>query len=1251
MRWTLRDDRMCVSMRRSRTTRPGIITGPPITSIVVFLTLTAVAVGGPCGQHCASSCCGFSDPARECSGCDPAGPMECKPDAECYDTKLRDPKLLTFASDEDVPDLHAVQRASADSQSGPDSDVRKERASARSQLKPGFDTPANMPADTLSQPWITFESYAANRRPGDCDINALFPVVCEEPASASLPWLEAVIAQPHDGHGTCIGHAMAMNCPHLIRTDQCAYLAAGINHRDWSVRLEMGELLAAAARPFKKGTQVFDDEGDSHPGDIFADQGDNHPDDMFDDERDNHPDDKARSQDPSAGIHWSLGSPKCLPALAEVIEQHDMSMRWIAVASMERIASRPLSQSERTKSQMVAATSMAVRLGHWQPGTRWMAIKGVARFGRSLDKTPEGIEAIVRRLRDDMGFPGIGLAALEALHDLCTSEDCVSVAFAQLANLTDGTQSGADGVNQNHASDGQMVRWLVVESVLRLAAQLRLTVSSARLGELLEPIQKLTEHSDPSVRVAAVAAMAPWPTAIAHLRFEDPDGSVRCAALKACAMGVARFGASSCNGRRELGGQGVTAVASTAKACGRDGNWWDQQLASEVGGAISERRGSLGLELLQMAVQSPFDGEVPSSHSEPTADSEATVHGWDRRHQAIRHRRRLEPPSKAGATNASAAVEVLLRSIDGTVALGGGATSDHEWGQVHTSRWWAWLALRFVLPFLPPASAIDAATALLERLPPSEDQFEAKFMAVKALGAALLQGLALLTRSAFQPHGSCARAAAALARCLDHRVDAIRFASGELLAALACSTKHGYGLSAAKSRWTRELVLNATFEHLMPMGRLHPDTYTRFAAAATLRWIATGCCTHPVVESLESLLRGHWWHEATTLERLLRWEFDVPGACLDGPREGPKPTEQQYAEDLGRDGPNVAMRRYGRCLSSMRAATHEQMKRALVHVPPREELCANLEDDSQLLSRGVVIVRQALSPPVLREVLRHFRQVEAAEQPPPDQGQGRRYYGDLQNASYVREVSAEMLEVLERLLATWERAGQISHRLRRLDYQESALPQRLKIESAQYIALDPRRQAYSCPSGVCNLDWHMDGSMNDVGDRPYKFWIMVDKQLPQSSSLNSTDADTHGATDAGARSEVDEFVRGASNIVFSLPEALQHACTALDEVLDEAEAGAQCDVTDAPTVGDHRIDALDEAAAQCDVTNAPTVRDHRIEVVESYAMMQSVIQEEELGCTATVNPGDLIFFHPDIVHRTQDMKVWRLALQVDALSR
>lgn len=47
------------------------------------------ASDGPCNPSCVAICCGFSQPAKECAGCDES--FECNPQARCYNGSASSP--------------------------------------------------------------------------------------------------------------------------------------------------------------------------------------------------------------------------------------------------------------------------------------------------------------------------------------------------------------------------------------------------------------------------------------------------------------------------------------------------------------------------------------------------------------------------------------------------------------------------------------------------------------------------------------------------------------------------------------------------------------------------------------------------------------------------------------------------------------------------------------------------------------------------------------------------------------------------------------------------------------------------------------------------------------------------------------------------------------------------------------------------------------------------------------------------------
>ena len=69
--------------------------------LVPLATLIAAAMSAPCSKYCTSSCCGFSEPAKECGGCDST--VACHPGAKCYDGVDRPPSPPSFTGPNGLP--------------------------------------------------------------------------------------------------------------------------------------------------------------------------------------------------------------------------------------------------------------------------------------------------------------------------------------------------------------------------------------------------------------------------------------------------------------------------------------------------------------------------------------------------------------------------------------------------------------------------------------------------------------------------------------------------------------------------------------------------------------------------------------------------------------------------------------------------------------------------------------------------------------------------------------------------------------------------------------------------------------------------------------------------------------------------------------------------------------------------------------------------------------------------------------------
>ena len=62
---------------------------------------TVVVASGekPCMPYCNASCCHFSDPAKDCSGCPAESDWICTPGADCYETGSKDLKVAKESED------------------------------------------------------------------------------------------------------------------------------------------------------------------------------------------------------------------------------------------------------------------------------------------------------------------------------------------------------------------------------------------------------------------------------------------------------------------------------------------------------------------------------------------------------------------------------------------------------------------------------------------------------------------------------------------------------------------------------------------------------------------------------------------------------------------------------------------------------------------------------------------------------------------------------------------------------------------------------------------------------------------------------------------------------------------------------------------------------------------------------------------------------------------------------------------------
>ena len=205
-----------------------------------------------------------------------------------------------------------------------------------------------------------------------------------------------------------------------------------------------------------------------------------------------------------AATHLLEGA-SCLSSVANQTESHDIARRWMGVESMSRLVGGsghgPRREWGVVSGQMwdehgepggslcrqQALREMINRLEHWQPGTRWMALHGVTLFftdrpahaaeadaADGADLAPQVLDGLMRSLTDDMGFPGIGLLAMEAIPRLFGGGMHTDDTLERLADVLDPSESIA-----SRGSTPVLVRLLAIEAVRRLGP----SASSAALEQ------------------------------------------------------------------------------------------------------------------------------------------------------------------------------------------------------------------------------------------------------------------------------------------------------------------------------------------------------------------------------------------------------------------------------------------------------------------------------------------------------------------------------------------------------------------------------------------------------------------------------------------------------------------------------------------------------------------------------------------------------------------------------------------------
>ena len=247
------------------------------------------------------------------------------------------------------------------------------------------------------------------------------------------------------------------------------------------------------------------------------------------------------------------------------------------------------------------------------------------------------------------------------------------------------------------------------------------------------------------------------------------------------------------------------------------------------------------------------------------------------------------------------------------------------------------------------------------------------------------------------------------------------------------------------------------------------------------------------------------------------------------------------------------------------------------------------------------------------------------------------------------------------------------------------------LSSELVISLDPMRLVRGCPDLACFVDWHLDGPINHAGSRPFKLWLMLHK-YPTDAHVEAADLTNAGARESDLRRRLQHVrtqhrprpLANFSNLVIAPLHGLQELCGMLRKREDEgevmgaeggtdaalapsgAEGGTACKVdgetadpfsgvlpnveggSSDPLADDKSEEAARTAWVRARTESATASTPATTDDFDAFRFQHSIALNA-VACTVVANPGDLLLFHPDVYHRTQDMGVQRVALQLDAL--
>ena len=967
------------------------------------------------------------------------------------------------------------------------------------------------------------------------------------------------------------------------------------------------------------------------------------------------------------GTHLLEGA-SCLALAANQTESGQISIRWVGVhAVMRLVDAEPPPQlgwgaprrvtfgragaPGSTLSPRRALDEMQRRLGHAQPGTRWMCLHALAALAQRsaaslVDARPrrpdeydgeahggagEVLVALVAAMQDDMGFPGIGLLSMESMAGVAAALDQHERLLSLLSPHLQVERTGwSDG-----GTSGDLIRLLAIQAASR--------VGRARHSKAVEAG---LEHRSPAAREAALLALQTMQPsgntvrALVRTLVDDAHLQVGCAASR-----LLSFSAWS-----PVDGSGAAEAADT----------WREALA-----------------LLCV----PTSTEIRAAHS-------AYRNGES--HEPA-YEQLVASPARTLARLISAppTPELAHLLLDYVSAQPREAElSPHGAGERQRLRWRALLTLPFVAPRGSAAGAAVQPRAL--RMLAGGDNVGSmdpvlvfdRYAGMKALGMVAA--------------GGDGAAIDGLAAALRDKIDVIKLQAAEHLVAIA--TLHGEAEDTESARGDSEASSSSTSSEA-ERGRLgdallvgadalvaqvrQGDAYTRFAGAVGLRKLADAACggASTAAAAVDAAMLGQLHapqssecalacgHVRSIVERCRgatagfeegggRGSKLVSAAAVDAigaatPADTAPVDGAGAASLMGVVGPDHCIARMRRLPTPIAAAAFARMR--------EEKRCGAMRDEAHARSKGVLIVPGVLTPKARAASLAHLHELlltheanETLETLDVTRLQGRTSYRTTDpaglDAACDRMDSGcdHMNALLTSVAAKGITLPMPYPTLYPDDQHEQGSSPPSAIRTLEHVVLDPKMLGGCRPPGPrdlnplpCGCDWHFDG-----GRRGYKLWSVLDKRggqaLRRRSNIVIVPAD-----------HVQQLCDIAAELNASSSEPMvddnDNAERTRDEMERRVEVGSDEDYM-------RRVSAqYDEVRAHSQArwiirTSDPsgTARPEATDPDEYVARLRDNLALEAAGCVADIDEGDVLLFFPGTLHRTQDVEQHRTALIAEA---